>query len=128
MLKERMTPEEIAHLTGYSRQTINKWVRKEGWQTSPRPGVQGGKARLVVIDQPVREFLTNIPARRHLLTDNHLAESPGAYLVNEADAIWRQITETLQLMTPAEQLQLRDLLAREGISGFLARLGIASPE
>ena len=32
MLKERMTPEEIAHLTGYSRQTINKWVRKEGWQ------------------------------------------------------------------------------------------------
>ncbi len=38
MLKERMTPEEIAHLTGYSRQTINKWVRKEGWQTSPRPG------------------------------------------------------------------------------------------
>lgn len=74
----------------------------------------------MVIDQPVREFLTNIPARRHLLTDNHLAESPGAYLVNEADAIWRQITETLQLMTPAEQLQLRDLLAREGISGFLA--------
>ncbi len=45
MLKERMTPEEIAHLTGYSRQTINKWVRKEGWQTSPRPGVEGGKAR-----------------------------------------------------------------------------------
>ncbi len=81
----------------------------------------------MVIDQPVREFLTNIPARRHLLTDNHLAESP-VHTVNEADAIWRQITETLQLMTPAEQLQLRDLLAREGISGFLARLGIASPE
>ncbi len=81
----------------------------------------------MVIDQPVREFLTNIPARRHLLTDNHLAESP-CIPVNEADAIWRQITETLQLMTPAEQLQLRDLLAREGISGFLARLGIASPE
>ncbi|WP_373321548.1 YfeC-like transcriptional regulator [Rivihabitans pingtungensis] len=31
-----MTPEEIAHLMGYSRQTINKWVRKEGWTTSPR--------------------------------------------------------------------------------------------
>ncbi len=44
MLKERMTPEEIAHLTGYSRQTINKWVRKEGWQTSPRLA-SGGKAR-----------------------------------------------------------------------------------
>lgn len=81
----------------------------------------------MVIDQPVREFLTNIPARRHLLTDNHL-RNRQCIPVNEADAIWRQITETLQLMTPAEQLQLRDLLAREGISGFLARLGIASPE
>lgn len=81
----------------------------------------------MVIDQPVREFLTNIPARRHLLTDNHL-RNRQVHTVNEADAIWRQITETLQLMTPAEQLQLRDLLAREGISGFLARLGIASPE
>ena len=47
MFKERMTPEELANLTGYSRQTINKWVRKEGWATSPKPGVQGGKARLV---------------------------------------------------------------------------------
>ena len=46
MIKERMTPEELALLTGYSRQTINKWVRKEGWITSPKPGVQGGKARL----------------------------------------------------------------------------------
>ena len=44
MIKERMTPEELALLTGYSRQTINKWVRKEGWITSPKPGV-GGKAR-----------------------------------------------------------------------------------
>ena len=57
MLKERMTPEEIAHLTGFSRQTINKWVRKEGWQTSPRPGVQGGKARLVHVNEQVREFI-----------------------------------------------------------------------
>ena len=44
MLKERMTPEEIAHLTGYSRQTINKWVRKEGWQPL-RDWRPGGKAR-----------------------------------------------------------------------------------
>lgn len=113
-----MTPAELADCLGLARQTINRWVREKQWRTEAIPGVKGGRARLVVIDQPVREFLTNIPARRHLLTDNHLAESPGAYLVNEADAIWRQITETLQLMTPAEQLQLRDLLAREGISGF----------
>ena len=126
-VKDKMTPAELADCLGLARQTINRWVREKKWRTETIPGVKGGRARLVVIDQPVREFLTNIPARRHLFSDNHLAESPGAYLVNEADAIWRQITETLQLMTPAEQLQLRDLLAREGISGFLARLGIASP-
>lgn len=97
-----MTPAELADCLGLARQTINRWVREKQWRTEAIPGVKGGRARLVVIDQPVREFLTNIPARRHLLTDNHLAESPGAYLVNEADAIWRQITETLQLMTPAE--------------------------
>ncbi len=56
MLKERMTPEEIAHLTGYSRQTINKWVRKEGWQTSPRHGVEGGKARTVHVNEQVRSL------------------------------------------------------------------------
>lgn len=39
MFKERMTPDELARLTGYSRQTINKWVRKEGWTTSPKHGV-----------------------------------------------------------------------------------------
>ncbi|WP_162557679.1 YfeC-like transcriptional regulator, partial [Klebsiella michiganensis] len=30
----------------------------------------------------------------------------------------------MHLMTPAEQLHLRDFLAREGLSGFLSRLGI----
>ncbi|SUX84630.1 regulatory protein [Citrobacter koseri] len=57
MFKERMTPEELANLTGYSRQTINKWVRKEGWTTSPKPGVQGGKARLVHVNEQVREYI-----------------------------------------------------------------------
>lgn len=63
MIKERMTPEELAVLTGYSRQTINKWVRKEGWITSPKPGVQGGKARLVHVNEKVRE-LSAVPAGR----------------------------------------------------------------
>ena len=43
MFKERMTPDELARLTGYSRQTINKWVRKEGWTNVTktwRPGWQ----------------------------------------------------------------------------------------
>ncbi len=45
--------------TGYSRQTINKWVMKEGWTTSPKPGVQGGKARLVHVNEQVREYIRN---------------------------------------------------------------------
>ncbi len=54
-----MTPEELATLTGYSRQTINKWVRKENWTTTQKPGVQGGKARLIHIDERVQEFINS---------------------------------------------------------------------
>lgn len=115
MIKERMTPEELARLTGYSRQTINKWVRKEGWSTSPKPGVQGGKARLVHVNEKVREFIRN--ARRapegsalpELTTDNQLQ----ALLITLANE-----------MTPKEQKQLASLLLREGITGLLQRLGI----
>ena len=52
-----MTPEELALETGYSRQTINKWIKREGWSTLPKPGVQGGKARLIHIDENVTAFL-----------------------------------------------------------------------
>jgi uncharacterized protein YjcR len=68
MIKERMTPEELALLTGYSRQTINKWVRKEGWITSPKPGVQGGKARLVHVNEKVVNLFTALAGRQmHLI-------------------------------------------------------------
>ncbi len=126
-LKDKMTPAELADCLGLARQTINRWVREKQWRTEAIPGVKGASAT-----GGYRPTGTRV-------SDQHPCQTPSAYrqssrgiarciLVNEADAIWRQITETLQLMTPAEQLQLRDLLAREGISGFLARLGIASPE
>lgn len=70
MFKERMTPDELARLTGYSRQTINKWVRKEGWTTSPKPGVQGGKARLVHVNEQVREYIRNADVRK--VREKHL--------------------------------------------------------
>ncbi|MFO3906188.1 YfeC-like transcriptional regulator [Enterobacter hormaechei] len=115
MIKERMTPEELARLTGYSRQTINKWVRKEGWSTSPKPGVQGGKARLVHVNEKVREFIRN--ARRApeaaALTDASADNSLQALLITLANE-----------MTPTEQKQLTSLLLREGITGLLQRLGI----
>ena len=93
MLKERMTPEEIAHLTGYSRQTINKWVRKEGWQTSPRPGVQG------------------------------VAETPGIYSPHDSDleslllTLSKELTpsEQKQLMSLLLREGITGLLLRLGI-------------
>ena len=106
MFKERMTPDELARLTGYSRQTINKWVRKEGWTTSPKPGVQGGK---------VREYIRN--AER--------PEGQGEAPALSGDAPLEVLLVTLaKEMTPVEQKQFTSLLLREGIIGLLQRLGI----
>nr|WP_318384011.1 YfeC-like transcriptional regulator [uncultured Enterobacter sp.] len=116
MIKERMTPEELARLTGYSRQTINKWVRKEGWVTSPKPGVQGGKARLVHINEQVREFIRS--ARRAAVAN----QGPESDMVDPSLDVL--LTTLAKEMTPSEQKQLTSLLLREGISGLLQRLGI----
>ena len=116
MIKERMTPDELARLTGYSRQTINKWVRKEGWVTSPKPGVQGGKARLVHINEQVREFICN--ARRAI--DASTSEDSSG-LEPSLEVLLITLAKE---MTPTEQKQLTSLLLREGISGLLQRLGL----
>ena len=115
MIKERMTPEELALLTGYSRQTINKWVRKEGWITSPKPGVQGGKARLVHVNEKVRDFIRS--ARRATETP----ELPDTYHEGSLHALLLTLANG---MTPEEQKQMTSLLLREGITGLLQRLGI----
>ncbi|WLI76823.1 putative DNA-binding transcriptional regulator [Kosakonia sp. H02] len=115
MLKERMTPEELATLTGYSRQTINKWVRKEGWVTSPKPGVQGGKARLVHVNEQVRAFIRSAQRTEDISTPTFSSNDTSleALLVRLAKE-----------MTEAEQRELSSLLLRDGISGLLQRLGI----
>ena len=81
-----MTPDELARLTGYSRQTINKWVRKEGWTTSPKPGVQGGKARLVHVNEQVRE--TRISLARPPFT-------PGNFSVFQPFSLIQRLTVCL---------------------------------
>ena len=118
MLKERMTPEELALMTGYSRQTINKWVRKEGWETSPKPGVQGGKARLIHVDEQVKAFIRSIQRATDggVVTTTTLVETPLEGL----------LFNSLKEMTASEQKQLTSLLLREGIAGLLQRLGIRS--
>jgi len=114
MIKERMTPEELAHLTGYSRQTINKWVRKEGWETSPRPGVQGGKARVVHVSEQVREFIRSAQRAADSAPAVHSAE----------DSFDSLLLSLAKEMSEQEQQQLTSLLLREGLTGLLLRLGI----
>lgn len=109
-----MTPEELALVTGYSRQTINKWVRRQNWTTSPKPGVQGGKARLIHIDEQVREFINS--ARR--LTDNQIR-----YNANDTP-LENLLLNSIQQMSDIEQQRMSAMLLREGISGMLTRLGI----
>jgi hypothetical protein len=109
-----MTPEELALMTGYSRQTINKWVRKEEWETSPRPGVQGGKARLIHVDERVKNFI---------LSAQRMAEDAANYRATDA-SLESLILNSLKEITPAEHRQMTSFLLREGISGLLLRLGI----
>lgn len=116
MLKERMTPDELALLTGYSRQTINKWVRKQGWKTSPKPGVQGGRARLIHIDDQVRDFIHR--ARR-------TSKNDAAPQTSLNDTPFEQLVlVSVKEMTEEEQKQFASLLLRDGVSGLLSRLGM----
>ena len=116
MFKERMTPEELANLTGYSRQTINKGVRKEGWATSPKPGVQGGKARLVHVTEQVREYIRSAERSAEGLSDN--------LSLSGDTSIEALLIRLAKEMTPTEQKMFTSLILREGITGLLQRLGI----
>lgn len=112
--KEWMTPDELAQLTGYSRQTINKWIKRQGWITSPKPGVQGGKARLIHIDNEVEEFLQSV---------SHVSE-PIAKYGREQDPLYQLLMNSLEQMSGSEKQQIMTILLREGIKGLLKRLNI----
>lgn len=119
-----MSTEELADRLGMTRQTINRWIREQGWRTEPMPGIKGGRARLIFITQQVLDYLANMPALRDVSADNQMQEPVRSYSAKESDVLWRQITDVLQNMTPIEQQRLQLLLSREGISGFLTRLGL----
>lgn len=125
-LPAKMSTEELAEMLGMTRQTINRWIRDKGWHTEPMPGIKGGRARLIFITDEVVDFLVNTPAFRQLPGDNQIDEPAGSYTAHASDAVWRQISDVLQNnMTPKEQERLHRLLAREGICGFLSRLGLS---
>ncbi len=119
-----MTTEELAESVGVARQTVNRWIRQQGWKTEGLNGVKGGRARLIHIDARVKEHIMSLPAIRNRQAVYHLAEATSAYNAPSA-ILFPGIIETLESMTAAEQKRLDTFLKREGIHGFLKRLGIA---
>jgi len=126
-IRSKMTTEELAETLGVARQTVNRWVRKNGWKTEGINGVKGGRARLIHIDAQVREHIMNIPAirKRHALYQ--LAETAASYGDAKPVAVLPGIINALENMTLAEQERLETLLTREGIQGFLVRLSLHQP-
>ncbi|MEA5214479.1 YfeC-like transcriptional regulator [Enterobacter cloacae] len=124
-LRSKMTTEELANSLGVARQTVNRWIRQQGWKTEGINGVKGGRARLIHIDARVKEHIMSLPAIRNRQAVYHLAEVTSLYGESASSNLLPQIVDTLENMTRLEQERLDALLKREGISGFLTRLCIA---
>ncbi|WP_058912677.1 YfeC-like transcriptional regulator [Entomohabitans teleogrylli] len=121
-LKSKMTPAELARATGYTPQTINKWARKYAWKTSPLSGVKGGRALIIHIDEPVRDFFLNTrPAKR---TIQNAAAEPTVNYLNEYDRLEQQFMDILNILTEQQRKKLLEFLLREGAHGLLSRLDI----
>ena len=118
-----MTTEELAESLGVARQTVNRWIRQQGWKTEGLNGVKGGRARPIHIDARVKEHIMSLPAIRNRQAVYHLAEVTASYSEPSSN-LSPGIIETLESMTQPEQRRLDALLKREGIHGFLTRLGL----
>ncbi|MBV7404036.1 YfeC-like transcriptional regulator [Enterobacter sp. ENT03] len=118
----KLTTEELADFVGMTKQTVNRWIRKKGWQTQKIPGVKGGRGRQILIDKNVLAFIEQLPKFRHLTSGRSLAEPAAAY--GNLSAPMRQIISVLQTMTPSEEEQLDRLLKRNGLQYMLSRLDI----
>ena len=77
-LRSKMTTEELAESLGVARQTVNRWIRQQGWKTEGLNGVKGGRARLIHIDARVKEHIMSLPAIRNRQAVYHLAEATSA--------------------------------------------------
>lgn len=123
-----MTSKELSDLVRVSQQAVNRWIREQGWQTVPMKGVKGGRARLIVMSPQVIDYLANTTALRNTTASYQIDEPVRGYSAKPSDATWQQIADVLQNMTPIEQQRLQQLLSREGIRGFLSRLGLSADE
>lgn len=121
-IPDKLTTEELAAFVDMTKQTVNRWIRRYGWQTKKIPGVKGGRGRQILIDENVVAFIEQLPKFRHLTAGRSLAEPAAAY--GNLSAPMRQIISVLQTMTPYEEAQLDRLLKRNGLQYMLSRLDI----
>ncbi len=86
-----MTTEELAECLGVAKQTVNRWIREKGWKTEKFPGVKGGRARLILIDTQVCEFIQNTPAFHNTPVFLEAEEPLAEYAPGMRTPAYRQI-------------------------------------
>ena len=118
MFKDKMTADELAEMTGYTRQTINQWVQKHHWETTERRGVPGGKARFIYISEQVKTFIYNTRYMREKVASYSVLRTPLEQLMLNA----------LRTLSEEEQQKMTAILEREGSEGLLKRLGLQKNE
>ena len=118
-----MTTEELAESLGVAGQTVNRWIRQQGWETEGLNGVKGGRARLIHVDARVKEHIMRLPAIRNRQAVYHGRDNSAIHC--PSSTLRPDIIATLENLTPSEQERLDAFLKREGLRGFLTRLNLA---
>ena len=90
-----MTTEELAECLGVAKQTVNRWIREKGWKTEKFPGVKGGRARLILVDTQVCEFIQNTPAFHNTPMLMEAEERIAEYAPGARAPAYRQIINAL---------------------------------
>jgi len=124
----KLSTEELAERLRVTPQTVNRWIKKFGWRTEPIPGVKGGRARVIFMTPDVVEYIANMPAVLDVTAANQIDEPARSYYTNEADLVWQQNADILQNLLSIEQQRLNALLKREGLVGFISRLGLSDKQ
>ena len=89
---------------------------EKGWKTEKFPGVKGGRARLILVDTQVCEFIQNTPAFHNTPMLMEAEERIAEYAPGARAPAYRQIINAIDNMTDIEQEKVAQFLSREGIA------------
>ena len=95
-----------------AKQTVNRWIREKGWKTEKFPGVKGGRARLILVDTQVCEFIQNTPAFHNTPMLMEAEERIAEYAPGARAPAYRQIINAIDNMTDIEQEKVEQFLSR----------------